>query len=146
MALMRTLLIVGFCASLVLTAAYVRAEEDGDPFDGRLLPIELVMAFRKDIDLSKEQRQAIGKMVVELQQEVAGQQWEMQSAYFDLIELLEQPKIDEELAIAATALAVEAENKIKLEQVRLLVRVRNLLDAQQIAYLRDRLADGWVKD
>lgn len=121
------------------------ADADDDPFDGRLLPVELIMAFRRQIDLTAEQNATIGELVVELQQEVAAKQWQMQAAYFDLIDVLDQPRIDETRALALAEQAVSTENQIKLAQMRLLIRLRNLLEPDQVAFLRERLESGWKK-
>ena len=67
--------------------------EEPDPFEGRLLPLELVMSFRKDIDLTREQTKVIGELVVDLQKSVAEKQWEMQAVYFDVIEELDNKNI-----------------------------------------------------
>ncbi len=128
----------------VLTAAGVRAEEP-DPFHGRLLPLELVMSFRQDIKLTREQNDRIGKLVVEMQKNVAEKQWRMQAAYFDLIEQLDREKIDETKALKGLQSAVGTENEIKLEHIRFLIRLRNLLSAEQIATLRQKLAEGWTE-
>ncbi|MEQ8857608.1 MAG: hypothetical protein RIC56_03085 [Pseudomonadales bacterium] len=121
------------------------APGEDDPFDGRLLPVELIMAFRRQIDLTPEQNATIGELVVELQQEVAAKQWRMQSAYFDLIEVLDQPRIDEQRALDLVRQAVDTENEIKVAQVRLLIRLRNLLEPEQVTFLRGRLESGWSK-
>jgi Spy/CpxP family protein refolding chaperone len=131
-------------AALLVTSAPVASAAD-DPFGDRLLPVELVMAFRKQIDLTAEQNKRLGDLVVELQSAVAGKQWEMQSAYFELIDVLDQPTIDETRATALAKRAIDIENEIKVEQLRLLIRMRNLLSSEQIVYLRARLADGWKK-
>jgi len=122
------------------------AAEDDDPFDGRLLPVELVMAFRRDIGLTREQSETIGTLVVELQQAVAEKQWRMQSAYFDLLEVLDAERIDRQRALELTETAVDLENEIKLAQVALLIDVRNLLSAEQVRFLRARFEAGWEKD
>ena len=119
--------------------------DEPDPFEGRLLPLELVMSFRKEIALTKEQNREIGRLVVALQKSVAEKQWQMQSAYFDLIEALDEQKIDEEHTIALVDTAVGTENEIKLEQIRFLIRVRNMLHAEQIAFLRRQIDDGWTE-
>jgi Spy/CpxP family protein refolding chaperone len=117
-----------------------------DPFGNRVLPIELVMAYRKQIDLTPAQSKQLGEMVVALQTAVAGKQWEMQSTYFELLDVLDQPTIDEARATALAKRAIDTENEIKIEQLRLLIRLRNMLDAKQIDYLRARLAEGWKKE
>ena len=132
--------VVLFMQSVVAFAA------EKDPFNGKLLPVELVMSFRKEISLTSEQNKAIGKMIVEVQKSVAEKQWQMQSVYFDLMEKLDEAKVDEEAAIALAKQAVDTENAIKLAQMRLLIRLRNLLEPQQIAFLREQLNSGWHKE
>jgi Spy/CpxP family protein refolding chaperone len=104
------------------------------------------MAFRKQIDLTPEQNKRIGALVVELQQNVAGKQWEMQTAFTDLLEQLDQNPIDEQRALDLTKHAVDIENQIKVEQLRMLIRVRNMLTDSQVEFLRARLAAGWKKE
>lgn len=125
-------------ALLSLGARSAAAEEaaEKDPFGGRLVPLELVMSQRNEIGLTSEQNRRIGELVVQVQQAVAGKRWEMQTAYFDLMAVLDEPEVDEERAVALAGAAVSAENEIKLEQLRLLIRVRNLLSEEQVATLR----------
>lgn len=126
------------CCWLVAFLPDTAAAAEEDPFDGRLLPLELVMAHRKDIGLTRDQSTRIGELVVAMQKAVADKQWRMQSAYFDLMALLDEPGIDEAAALALAKQAVDTENEIKLEQMRLLIRLRNLLTADQITLLRAR--------
>ncbi len=138
-----------FCAVLLGVLGSIGASPAAaadDPFGDRVLPIELVMAFRKQIDLTPAQSKALGEMVVALQTTVAGKQWEMQSTYFELLEVLDEPTIDEARATALAKRAIDSENDIKIEQLRLLIRLRNLLNTKQIDYLRARLAEGWKKE
>ena len=137
--LVTAMLVVGTCFSSVAAQAQQKPQKE-DPFDGRLLPVELVMQHRKEIGLSSEQSKRIGELVVAVQRAVAEKQWQMQSAYFELLEVLDEPQIDEERALALTRRAVDTENEIKLEQVRLLIRLRNLLEPEQVVYLRAQLA------
>jgi Spy/CpxP family protein refolding chaperone len=129
----------------LLVQSLVAFAAEKDPFNGKLLPVELVMSFRKEIDLTSEQNKAIGKMIVEVQKSIAERQWQMQSSYFELMEQLDEVKVDEEAALALAKQAVDTENEIKLEQMRLLIRLRNLLEPQQIAFLREQLINGWQK-
>ena len=138
-----TLKVVLIGLVLSLFAPLSASAADDDPFDGRLLPIELVMSHRQEIGLTRDQNKAIGKMVVAVQKSVAEKQWELQSGYFELIELLDAPVIDEERAVAVAHSTVGIENDIKTEQIRLLIKVRNLLDQKQIDILRERLRAGW---
>ena len=69
-----------------------------------------------------------------------GSRW--QTAYLELMDLLDTPEIDEEQAVALAKQAVDTENAIKLEQKRLLIRLRNLLIPEQVAALRNLRAKG----
>ena len=142
---MMKLLLVSTLFFAGLIASQSAAADEPDPFEGRLLPLELVMSFRKEIDLTKEQNREIGQLVVELQKSVAEKQWQMQSAYFDLIEALDEDKIDEEHTIGLVDTAVGTENQIKLEQIRFLIRIRNMLNDEQIAFLREKIDEGWTE-
>ena len=142
MVLKPTWLVLVCCMAVALPAAAA----EPDPFGGRLLPIELVVAFRKQIDLTPEQNKRLGELVVELQQSVAGKQWEMQTTFADLLEQLDQNPIGEQRALDLARHAIDVENQIKVEQLRMLVRVRNMLTDSQVEFLRARLAAGWKKD
>lgn len=137
----RTMLCGLLATLLAFTPIRAFAAAAEDPFDGRLLPLELIMKHRSEIGLSKSQRQQIRELVVGMQQAVAGKRWEMQSAYFELMEVLDEPQIDEDTAIALAEQAVDTENEIKLEQMRLLIRLRNLLTPDQVALLQQRRAE-----
>jgi Spy/CpxP family protein refolding chaperone len=145
MALMRRLTFTTLLCAVLLGIGVPAAAAD-DPFGDRVLPIELVMAYRKQIDLTPAQSKQLGELVVALQTAVAAKQWEMQSTYFELLEALDAPTIDEAKATALARSAIDIENDIKIEQLRLLIRLRNLLNAKQIDYLRARLAEGWKKE
>lgn len=149
MVLMRTwIAIVTAAATLVaaMLAAVPAGAAEPDPFGGRLLPIELVMAFRKQIDLTADQNRKMGALVVELQQNVAGKQWEMQSTFTDLIDALDQNPIEEQRTLDLAKHAIDVENQIKVEQLRMLIRLRNILTDTQVEFLRGRLAAGWKKE
>ena len=134
---LKPLIVCGLITALCCFGPPAVAAE-ADPFDGRLLPLELVMAHRKEIDLTGGQNKQIGALVVEMQKAVADKQWQMQSAYFDLMAVLDEPQVDEAQALELARQAVDTENEIKIEQMRLLIRVRNLLTAEQIATLRSK--------
>ena len=131
--------LLALCAT---TTPALAAPQEEDPFGGRLIPVELVMAHRRAIGLTPEQNRQIGALVVELQKAVAELEWQMQSTFFELLEVLDQPEIDEAEALELAGSAVATENRIKLEQMRLLIRVRNLLTPEQIRLLRERQAAG----
>lgn len=128
----------GLLALLIAAMPLAALAQQDDPFDGRLIPLELVMAHRAEIGLTEAQNKQIGELVVEVQQAVAGRRWAMQTAYFELMEVLDEQEVDEDRAIALARKAVDTENEIKLEQMRMLIRLRNLLTPEQFATLQAR--------
>jgi Spy/CpxP family protein refolding chaperone len=137
---------IAMIALLAALAALPASAVEADPFGGRLLPIELVMAFKKQIDFTADQNKQMGALVVELQQNVAGKQWEMQTTFVDLLEALDQNPIEEQRALDLAKHAIDVENQIKVEQLRMLIRLRSILTDSQVEYLRGRLAAGWKKE
>jgi Spy/CpxP family protein refolding chaperone len=137
---------IAMIALLAALAALPASAAEADPFGGRLLPIELVMAFKKQIDFTADQNRKMGALVVELQQNVAGKQWEMQTTFVDLLEALDQNPIEEQRALDLAKHAIDVENQIKVEQLRMLIRLRSILTDSQVEYLRGRLAAGWKKE
>jgi len=55
----------------------------------------------------------------------------------ELIELLGQPKVDEARVLAKTEQVLRIENEVKKRQTALLVRIKNMLTAEQQAKLRE---------
>ncbi len=137
---------IAMIALLASLAALPLSAADPDPFGGRLLPIELVMAFKKQIDFTADQNKKMGALVVDLQQNIAGKQWEMQTTFVDLLEALDQNPIEEQRALDLAKHAIDVENQIKVEQLRMLIRLRSILTDAQVEYLRGRLAAGWKKE
>ncbi|MEM6999972.1 MAG: hypothetical protein AAF529_04255 [Pseudomonadota bacterium] len=140
--MLRYVLAMLLCALLFVPMLPAYAE-DADPFQGRLLPLELVMEFRRQIELTDKQNDAIGELVVALQRAVARRQWQMQSAYFDLKDALDAKQIDEEPTLQLVRQALQSENQIKVAQIGFLIKLRNLLDDKQIEFLRKQLDAGW---
>jgi glutamine synthetase len=101
---------IAMIALLAALAALPASAAEADPFGGRLLPIELVMAFKKQIDFTADQNKQMGALVVELQQNVAGKQWEMQTTFVDLLEALDQNPIEEQRALDLAKHAIDVEN------------------------------------
>ena len=59
-------LIVRLLAVCLMTSGLPAVAAEADPFDGPLVPLELVMAHRKEIGLTRDQSERIGELVVEI--------------------------------------------------------------------------------
>ena len=120
-------------ASLGMGAAI--AEEPKDVFKGKLFAPNIILENRDALQLSKEQFTAIRAAVVEVQSGVVEQEWDIQEAYQALMLELDKSPIDEDKVLEHASKALLAENQVKKKQMAMLVRLKNLLTADQISHL-----------
>ena len=118
----------------------VAAENLKDVFQGKLFAPNVILEHRDQLQLSKEQFKAIRAAVVEVQAGVAEHEWDMQEAYQALMLELDKSPIDEEKVLDYAGQALLAENQVKKKQMAMLVRLKNLLTADQIDYLEGKYA------
>ncbi len=111
------------------------AEEPKDVFKGKLFAPNIILENRDALQLSKEQFTAIRAAVVEVQAGVAEHEWDMQEAYQALMLELDKSPIDEDRVLEHAGTALLAENQVKKKQMAMLVRLKNLLTAEQISHL-----------
>jgi hypothetical protein len=107
-----------------------RAEPIG-AIESRLYPPELVMEHQAEIALTSAQREAISREVERGQSEMQTLQWELNAEKEKLVKLLEGDKVDEAKSNEVAAALMDRENKIKSAHLRLLVRVKNVLEPAQ---------------
>ncbi len=111
------------------------AEEPKDVFKGKLFAPNIILENRDELRLSKEQFTAIRAAVVEVQAGVAEHEWDMREAYQALMLELDKSPVSENKVLEHASVALLAENQVKKKQMAMLVRLKNLLTAEQIAYL-----------
>jgi hypothetical protein len=128
-------LLIYLAAALFVTGAANAAGPKEDVFKGKLFPPNVILANQAELDLSKDQFTAIKKAVVEVQTNVAGHEWDVREAYLKIMQALDESPIDEVQVIELVSVALKAENEVKKEQMMMLIRLRNLLTADQVAYL-----------
>ena len=111
------------------------ADTKQDPFKGKLFAPNVILENQDALGLSKEQFTAIRAAVVEVQSRVAGYEWDLRQAYVALLAELDKKPVDEDSVLKHVSTALLAENEVKKNQVAMLVRLKNLLTDEQIAYL-----------
>ena len=121
--------------TLLASMPAVAAGEKGDVFKGKLFPPNVILENQAQLGLSKEQFTAIKKAVVEVQANVAEHEWDVREAYMSIMTELDKSPIDEDKALEYVNAALLAENQVKKEQMAMLIRLRNLLTDEQVAYL-----------
>lgn len=111
------------------------AEEPKDVFKGKLFAPNVILENRDALQLSKDQFTAIRAAVVEVQAGIAEHEWDMQEAYQALMLELDNSPVNEDRVLKHASTALLAENQVKKKQMTMLVRLKNLLTAEQISYL-----------
>lgn len=117
-------------AALGLSAVAV-AQDEKDPFQGALFPVELVMGNQAAISFTSDQRDATVVALQRTQSAVVPWQLSLSASGERLLALLRQPRVDTEAALAEVEELLRLENRVKLEQVRLLIDVKNILTREQ---------------
>ena len=124
----------------LFTGAALAEQKPKDVFQGKLFAPNVILEHRDQLQLSKEQFTAIRQAVVEVQAGVAEHEWDMQEAYQALMLELDKSPIDEDKVLKHASQALLAENQVKQKQMAMLVRLKNLLTAEQIEYLEGEYA------
>jgi hypothetical protein len=126
---------------LLLTVAMIGAgsalaqNPKEDVFKGKLFAPKIILEQQAELGLSKQQFTAIRAAVVEVQSGIAEHEWDMREAYQALMIELDKVPVSESEVLKHAGSALEAENQVKRKQMAMLVRLKNLLNAEQIAYL-----------
>ena len=132
---MRKQILLGILSLLLCTSGAVAAQSKADVFKGKLFPPNVILQHQDALQLSKEQFTAIKAAVVEVQANVAGHEWDLREAYMNVMSELDKSPVDEGRVMEFVDKALVAENQVKKEQVVMLIRLRNLLTDEQLAYL-----------
>lgn len=122
--------LAGLVAAALALPAAVAAQED-DPFDGALFAAELVMGNQEAIGLTADQRSAIVVALQRTQSTVVPWQLSLSAAAERLLQEVRRPQVDVERALAEAEEALRLENQVKLEHVRLLIEIKNILSRDQ---------------
>ena len=122
---------------LVLAAGAAGAQpRDGvGPIERTVFSPALVMANRRAIGFTEEQKRELIREMTQAQADLLPLQLEMTEARADLLELLEGARVDEEAALAVVERVMELEKRTKRRHMTLLIRIKNLLSAEQQARL-----------
>ena len=81
-------------------------------------------------------------LVSEARANVAEHEWDMREAYLGVMSELDKSPVDEGKGMALVNTVLLAENEVKKEQMTMLIRLRNLLTAEQVAYLESQHGNG----
>lgn len=106
-----------------------------DPMARHLFPPDLIMAHQDDLGLSDKQRAAIKAEVLKAQSRFLEWQWEMSEETQKMVGLLRATPVDEQKVLDQADRVMNIERNVKRTHLSLLVRLKNVLTAEQIARL-----------
>lgn len=130
-------LLAGICLTFLTLGAFAQQpEQQKDPFQGKLVPPNVILDNRDELALTREQFTAIRQAVVTAQGEIAEHEWDLREAYQLVMSDLDEAPIDAAKVLAGVEKALLAENEVKKRQVALLIELRNLLTDEQFATLQ----------
>ena len=132
------LVLVAF--SLAVGVAHAQSPKE-DVFKGKLFAPNIVLEHQAELDLTKEQFTEIRAAVVKVQAGVAEHEWDMREAYQALMLELDKAPVSEAEVLKHANTALLAENQVKKKQIAMLVRLKNLLNEEQITYLESVVAN-----
>ncbi len=125
------------CSVALSTPALAQQEQATaeDPLFSTLFPPELIMQHRRAIGLTDEQRDAISQLIGDLQGRVVRLQWDLLDEIQRLTEITSGARVDLDRSLDQIGNVLDTENEIKEAHFEMLVRVKNLLSAEQQATL-----------
>lgn len=135
----------GALALFVVATPVAAQEKKDDRFEKAFFDPQLVLQRSKEIGLSTQQRQQILDAVKKAQTELVPLQLDMAEPALEMIELVEEPRIDEAAALAKADKMLKIENEVKKAQMSLLIRIKNILTREQQDRLR-AIRDGGRRD
>jgi hypothetical protein len=101
-----------------------------------LFPPELVMKNQEKLQLTEEQRETIVREIQQAQSELTSLHWDVRRETEDLTSLLKNIDLDEEAILTRFDAVLDLERRIKRTQLILAVRMRNVLNDEQLIQLR----------
>ncbi|MEM7482876.1 MAG: periplasmic heavy metal sensor [Acidobacteriota bacterium] len=131
-----TLILCAFGMSLEAQNRQNRQRLKINPIERHLYAPELVMNHQDELGLSEQQRQTLIEEVQALQSDMVPLQFELGQAVEDLDGLVKTTPVDEAAAVSLIERVTGLEGQIKRRHLVLLIRIKNLLDAEQRNTLR----------
>jgi len=131
------IMIKQFAVILLIAASSFAQEKPDDPIGRYLVPPDLIMSHSQELNLIDKQRAAIKSEVQKAQAKFIDVQWDMKEETEKMVRLLQQTPADEARILEQADKVMSLEREIKKTQLALLIRIRNVLTAEQMAKLEE---------
>lgn len=114
----------------------------GGPMMRHLAPPELVMRHQAELGLTDTQREQIKQVMKEAEPELVDLRWRAEAAREKLEELLGASRVDENQALVLSDRLMAAQQLVHKAQLRMMIRIKNLLTEEQQAKLKELRPKG----
>jgi Spy/CpxP family protein refolding chaperone len=115
----------------------IASNDPADLFAQHLFPPEMIMQNQARLRITESQREAILQEIYKVQATAAQVQWRVSDESEKLNQLLERENVQESEVLAQADRLMNGETALKRAQLTMLIRIRNLLTAEQKAILKD---------
>lgn len=140
--------------SLLMTAATAKGQESSQqpfpppghgapqpppqrpPFDGALFPPEAILSNQERLGVTEDQKKKIIAEMDKVKSEIDGFQKEIENEKKEFDKILQKTPINEAAALSQEEKLFAVEKKIKALHLKLLIRIKNVLTAEQINKLK----------
>lgn len=119
-----------------------------DPLRDYFYNPKMIMRFQDELDITKDQRKTLLELVNTATTNSNTIRWDLDEAASEMKDIVGADKVDEKAAMKQLEKVLALENKLKKEQLTLMIGVKNTLTAEQRAKydemrddFRDRRAD-----
>lgn len=130
------LLATALSAPAVLSAQPGFEPRGNNPIKRFIFPPDLIMSHQDEIGLSAEQRRQIIAEVQQMEADLVPLRFEVGEVTKQMAELLSAPRVDEEEVLALADRIMGLEGEIKKRHLTLVIRIKNLLTAEQQSRLK----------
>ncbi len=124
-----------FFAGLLMPSASFA--QDTDEIMSQFVRPRLLMRYRKELGLTKEQRTKIKQHVKDAQSKSIDVQFELDQEMQKLKDLVSNDKVDKKAAIAQANKVMGLESQMKSLQLGLMIDIKNELTPEQIEKIKD---------
>ncbi len=138
---MKSILIALFVVSATCIA-FSQDRPPRDPITAGLFPPELIMNNQSALNLTDAQRSDIQTEIKKTQAKFTDVQWQLKKEAESLSLLLRADKIDEQQAMTQLEKVMSMEREVKKAQMMMMIRIKNVLTAEQQTSLRKIKAEG----
>jgi Spy/CpxP family protein refolding chaperone len=133
---MKRLMLWGLLVMGAVAPAFAEDKESDDWMRGRLFAPELILQHRAELKLTDAQRDALRRELVGVQAKASEIDFEMLDLSTEVTAMLDRHPIDSKPVMGPVEKMLAAENRKKLLYLEMLIRIKNLLTADQVQTAR----------